>query len=288
MKQPILLLALILSLLFVTSCTPKTVAPPPTEPPEISETPPPATTEPPNDNPYPINAESDYFRWAGTLSEHMRGAECWSSEKLHFMDCLELTLTDDSIGHFQRSMTFPIIDQPWAEELNQYYRDIFMEQREAWWVLFNEFLDSYGSDTKSWFPNQYSIAANDIYEWDHFFVVALSCSSFNGRGASWSQVDAFDTITGARLTVDNVFADEDWEELVRPALVATYEAYCREQNMEYSDHRSFPEDNALFVTPSGIGFQYRYGELHSMAGGAECLVIPYELLDGLLNPEIFG
>ena len=288
MKHPLLLLALILSLLFATSCTPKTPAPP-AEPPEISETPPPATTEPPqvesgehpNDNPYHEYAGvTDYHAWAYSLFEYMRGAERWDTSAMEEVSRLELTLTDETYPFFHHSIVLPQIDQPWAEELNQYYRNFFQEIQDEWLLLFKEF---FGGDRE--IPHSHlSITLNDIYEWDRFLVVALSYSNLSSRGYYYPKIDAFDMATGARLTGENVFADENWREQVLPILQTAYKEYGR----GFWSQISFPRSEALFVTPSGIGFQYYYGELHDMASGAECLIIPYEILDGLLNPEIFG
>ena len=225
-----------------------------------------------DDNPYWFYPSDT--RWEYDLYEDMRGAE-W----LEPTD--ELLSLYYNIGHkgIRRSSSLPQLNEPWADEFNRYYQQLFDTERakaEADYEASREQGDQFQL-------RRYDVSCSDFYYWRRFCIVTVSYYYSGMRTFKWPRIDVFDTVTGKHLGYDDVF-DMGWEEYLLDTVRVNISASTPDQPEMPG---ILPEQQHLVVTPYGVGFQYAYGELSSMAAGAQRIIIPYEKLWDKLNPFYF-
>jgi len=231
------------------------------------------------DNPY-YNPDSLYF-FEYYVFELFRGAQ-----QIEFAETLEYNAIVPSSGggNVRFEVLFPQIGDTsqFAESFNDYYHDRLEEVKT---------MDALPDGYVMFFPCGYEQKVRYAYTWGNIYTVMINEAIWTSRAFVNPLFDNFDSRTGSRLTLDNVFTVD-------------YDNYCERISnslskldidnpplldswYENSTQRiPLPESGNFLLTPHGLALVYRQGEVASMAEGPVILFVDYESVLDILNTEL--
>lgn len=249
-------------------------------------------------NPYEDYSERrDYWRY--DLFEVFRGAE-----RIPFDSSLTYTreyngVINDEYEDFPITYVYNITlpqsmgDEPWAEAINAYYESVlpdFIAEGDDIWNEYSN--DRYLSELTYYYENAYQI--------ENVITVIRSRSFPLYRPTiSWEPFsDIFSALDGQKLCLDDLFNVERDE--YRPVLegsllkatmrFSNYYDPVRDEEFRPISQSGIIEnlnDVTFAVAPEGLVFIYPTGWADAMAAGTVFLCVPYDDLQGMLNPLYF-
>ena len=248
-------------------------------------------------NPYGDHLESLTF-WKYYIFELFRGAtEEQVQDRMEYSSYFA-TRTRGS-NHMKFEVSYPRFAEtsPIAEQLNSYYLckiDVMREKEAEHWEYAKGFAPQFHPHTDS-----YSHSTSLLYTWGNIYAVIINERDARNRLTYTPLCDNFSLNTGERLSLDDIFTVDyriysarisesikKPETDFKPLLDPWYEDEAENGRREAIP---LPSEENFMLTPNGLAFIYRRGEIASMAEDAVILYVEYEDIIDILNVDlIFG
>jgi hypothetical protein len=253
------------------------------------------------DNLYTLHQLNMLDSWQYTAFELFRGAERVNftsylgevdpdySKQEHSERFLEADYGEAMNPDYELNLeiSFPYLEREgeFAESLNLYYKDKLQSTRE-WEILRME---------ESGLDNFYCSHRYDslyAYAWERFYTVVTEHHTMDFRQFCEPIFDNFDTISGKRLALSDVFSvgRAEYEARLTKALRSPIKFSALRpvvSAMRMDEDIPLPKDENFLITPQGLAFSYQIGEIDSVAEGPVFLLIPYESVADILSPVYF-